>query len=136
MLKSAASVLKSSGCDLLKNVTASIAPSMSGCEKLFNEISYVTNHVVGDFRINRQRQNSRLIGVGHRKIRRLVSEVSISRIKWQRLRIIQDGSDFFFTKKFFQSVPLFRPDNVKMINVVAFRRDFRTNDIACSAQKF
>ena len=59
-------------------------------EEITDRLNYVSNHIFCHLRIDRQRKDARLVEVGDRKIFWNVSEIKVSRIKWQRLRIVQN----------------------------------------------
>ena len=82
-------------------------------------ISHIIDHFVSHFRKDRKGKDSRLIVVGGRKIRGLVAEVSVGRIKWQSFGIVQRGRYTSIRQSLFQQIAFIRCHNIKMINMTS-----------------
>src|SRR6266511_5077095 len=64
-----------------------------------------------------------------------MAEMSVRGIKWQCLGVVQTSVDACLGKVLSQCVPVFRADDIKMVNMVTARTGFRCDNIAYVFEK-
>src|SRR5439155_17596737 len=82
-------------------------------------VSHIFDHFISHFWKDGKGKDSRLITVGGGKIRWLVAEISVGRIKRQSFRIVQRSCYFRIRQRLFQRVAFIRSNHIKMINMAS-----------------
>src|SRR5215469_3061048 len=94
------------------------------------------NCFIRNFWVNGKRQNAILVGIRIGKILWAVTKISVGSIKWESFGIVQNRCDARVREVLSYVIPVFRANNIEMINMVAADSYFRRHNFTNIIEKF